>query len=121
MQRVIERTEVGVDLLFHVTRQEAEPLPCFHGRAGEDNAVDLARLQHRHGLGDGQIGFAGAGGADTEDHLMARQHLHIAHLAGTSCLDGAAAGANGGQVGQRQARIGTWRIQLDGGVDIAAR
>src|SRR5205823_7169737 len=34
VQRVIERTEVGVDLGHEVAGQEAQPLPCLDGRTG---------------------------------------------------------------------------------------
>src|SRR5699024_6121896 len=41
VQRVVQRTQVRVDLLVQPTRQVPESLPRFDGRAGEDDAVDL--------------------------------------------------------------------------------
>ena len=106
VERVVEGAEVGVDLLLHVAGEEAEAFAGLHRGAGEHDAVHLAGLQHRHGLGDGEIGLAGAGGADAEYHVVAGQGLDVGGLARAARTDGATAGADGRQIGQRQARIG---------------
>ncbi len=66
VERVVERAEIGIDLLLHVAGQEAEALAGLDGRARQDDAVDRAALEQRRGMGDGQIGLAGAGRADAE-------------------------------------------------------
>jgi hypothetical protein len=42
------------------------PFAGLDGRAAEDDAVDLLRLQRLHRLGHGEVGLAGAGRADAE-------------------------------------------------------
>ena len=54
-QGVVQRAQVRVNLVIERARQEAELLPCLHGRAGEDNARDLLGLQGLHGLGHRQV------------------------------------------------------------------
>ena len=41
VQRVVERAQVGVDLLAERAGQEAEPLPRLDRRPGQDDPVDL--------------------------------------------------------------------------------
>ena len=60
VERVVERAEIGIDLLLHVAGQEAEPLARLDRRARQDQPVDAAADQLRHRLGDGEIGLAGA-------------------------------------------------------------
>ncbi len=100
VQRVVERAQIGVDLLLHVAGQEAEAFAGLDRGAGQHDPIDLAGLQHGHGLGDGEIGLAGAGRADAEHHLVACQRFHVGGLAGTAGANGAAAGADRRSVGQ---------------------
>ena len=69
VERVVERAQIGIDLLAHVAGQEAEPLAGFDGGARQDDALDLAALQALGGVGDGEIGLAGAGGAEAEHEI----------------------------------------------------
>ena len=84
MQRVVEGAQIGVDLLLQVAGQEAEPLARLHRRARQHDAVHRAGLQHGDGLGHREVGLAGAGRADAEHHLRARQRLHVGGLAGAA-------------------------------------
>ena len=120
VQRVVERAQIGIDLLLHVAGQEAEPLAGLDRRAGQHDAVDLAGLQHRDRLGDREIGLAGAGRADAEHHLVRGQRLHVGGLAGAARPDRAAPGADRRQVRQRQARIVLGVGQPDRRLDLAA-
>ena len=45
MQCVVERAQVGVDLVAQGAGQEAEVLAGLHRRTGQDDAVDLLVLQ----------------------------------------------------------------------------
>ena len=72
VQRVVERAQIGIDLLLHVAGQEAQPFAGLHRGAGQHDAVHLAGLQHRHRLRHREIGLAGAGRADAEHHLVRR-------------------------------------------------
>ena len=80
VERVVERAEIGIDLLAHVAGQEAEPLAGLDRRARQDQAVDGAALEHRGGVGDGEIGLAGAGRADAEDQLGAIEGADVGVL-----------------------------------------
>ena len=48
VERVVQRAKVRVDLGHDVARQEAEPLAGFDRGPGEDDAVDVFRLQRLH-------------------------------------------------------------------------
>ena len=118
VQRVVERAQVGIDLFLEVAGQEAEAFAGFDGGAGEHDAVHLAGGEHGHGLGDGEVGLAGAGGAEGEDHFVAGQQVHVGGLARGARADGAALGADGRKIGQRQARVFDFG-EADGGIDLA--
>ena len=69
VERVVERPEIGIDLVAHIAGQEAQPLARLDGRARENDALDHAALKAGGGKGDGEIGLAGAGRADAEDEI----------------------------------------------------
>ncbi len=50
VERVVERAQVGIDLLLQVAGQEAELLARLDGGAREDDARDRLREQSGHGL-----------------------------------------------------------------------
>ena len=80
VERVVERPEIRVDLLAHVAGQEAEALAGLHRRARQDDAIDGAALEHGGGVGDGEVGLAGAGGADAEGELGSVEGTHVGVL-----------------------------------------
>ena len=49
-QRVVQRSQVRVDLFVERARQEAEVLPCFDGGTGQYDAPDLPVLKARTAL-----------------------------------------------------------------------
>ena len=65
-QRVVERAQIGVDLLLKIAGQESELLARFNCGAGEDYAVDFLCAKSRHRHGDREISFTCAGGSDAE-------------------------------------------------------
>ena len=67
VQGVVERAQIGVDLVAQRPGQEAQPLARFDRRPGEDDPVDPLALQRSDRLGHRQIGLPGAGRADPED------------------------------------------------------
>ena len=72
VERVVERAQIRVDLGEDVAGQEAEPLSRLDRRAGEDDAVDLLRLERLHRQRDGEVALARTGGADGErDRVVA--------------------------------------------------
>ena len=76
VQRVPQGAQIGIELLAHVARQEAEVLAGFHGRTGQENARNGAGLEGFDGGADRQIGLAGAGGADGDGERLAFYGLH---------------------------------------------
>ena len=47
VERVVDRPQIGIDLLAHVAGQEAEPLAGLDRRPRQDDAVDLLALEQR--------------------------------------------------------------------------
>ena len=82
VERVVERSEVRVDLGHEIARQEAEPLTGLDRGPGEDDALHLLVLEGLHGHGHRQPALAGAGRAEPErDHVRA-DGVDVALLAG---------------------------------------
>ena len=71
VQRVVQRAQVRVDLRHQVARQEPEPLPGFHGWAGQDDPLHFLGLQRPHRHRDSEPGLARTGRPDAErDHVL---------------------------------------------------
>ena len=108
VQGVVQRPQVGVDLLVQRAGQEAEPLPGLHRRPGQDDPVDLLGLQRLHRLGHRQVGLAGAGRADREHDRVLVDRVDVPLLVQRLGPDGAAAGGQdvqGQHVGRPDARL----------------
>ena len=73
--------QIGVHLALQIAGQEAQPLPCLHRRAGEDDAVDLLVPEGGHGGGHRQVGLAGARRADAQGDGVLLDGVHIPFLA----------------------------------------
>ena len=80
VERVVEGPQIGIDLLAQIAGQEAQPLARLDRRARQHDAVDIAPGQMGDGHGHGEIGLAGAGGADAEDELALLQLAQILRL-----------------------------------------
>ena len=105
VERVVERAQVGIDLLAHVARQEAQPLAGLDRRPRQHDALDLPALQALRGVGDGEIGLAGARRAEAEHQVDPSQRLDVGALVGRARRDHAAARADLGEpVVRRRAR-----------------
>ncbi len=91
VEGVVERAQIGIDLLAHVAGQEAETLAGFDGRTRKDDALDHTALETMSGLGDGDVGLAGAGRADSEDEIGLIQRTNVGALHRRARLDDAAA------------------------------
>ena len=87
MQGVEKWAQVGVHLVLHISGQEAELFAGFDGRAHQNQPFRLVVLEHVHGDGDGEIGFARSGGARAEHQVVFTHRLHIATLPGGFGLD----------------------------------
>ena len=82
VERVVDRPQIGIDLLAHVAGQEAEPLAGLDRRPRQDDAVDLLALEQLHRMRDREPGLAGAGGAGAEHQRMPPQRADIGVLRG---------------------------------------
>ena len=80
-QRVVERPQIGVQLLLHGAGQIAEALPRLHRRARQHDARDLPRLERLDCGGDRKIGLTGSRRSERQGQMAARHRLHQAFLA----------------------------------------
>ena len=120
VQGVVERAQVGIDFFLQVAGQEPQALAGLDRGAAQHDAFDAAGLQHGHRLRHGEIGLAGAGRPEREHHFVALQGFHVGKLARAARAHGAAAGADGRQIRQRQPGILVGRAaQPDDRIDIA--
>ena len=79
-QGVVERPQVRIHLLLQRSRQEAQSFTRFDGGTREHNAADLLRQQGGDGHEHGEVGFAGTGGSDAEDHVAAFDRFDVSPL-----------------------------------------
>jgi hypothetical protein len=85
-QGVVERAQVGVDLLARSPGRKPSarrPPPPGAPAAGGAPLV----LQRLDGAGDGEVGLAGAGRADAEVDVAVLDAAHVALLVGAAGLD----------------------------------
>jgi hypothetical protein len=87
VEGVVERAEVGVDFFLEAAGEEAEAFASFDGRAYEDDAADFFCHEGGDGHRDGQVGFAGTGGAKAEGHVGLFDGLDVLALVGRAGLD----------------------------------
>ena len=80
VERVVERAQVGIDLLFEVAGQEAEALPRLDRGPRENDPRDLALHERRHGHGHRQKRLAGARGPDAEHDVVGSDRVEVALL-----------------------------------------
>ena len=78
VERVVERPQVGVDLLLQVARQEAELLPASTAGRARMMPAHLLGDQERHRLRHREVGLAGAGRADAEDDVVLLDRVEVA-------------------------------------------
>ena len=80
VQRVVQRAQVGIDLLRQVAGQEAEPLAGLDRRARQHDALHRAALERVDRTGHGEKGLAGARRADAEADVVAEDAADVAEL-----------------------------------------
>ena len=80
-QGVVERAQIGSQLVLHVAGQEADGFAGLDGRTAQDDAADLARLQRLDRLGDGEVGLARACRTQRHDQIVVVDSLHQFALA----------------------------------------
>ena len=70
VQRVVQRLQIRVEFLLHVTGQEAQLLAGLDGRARQNDTLDLPVAQRADGQRDGRIRLARAGRPDGEKQVV---------------------------------------------------
>ena len=80
VERVVERAQVGHDLLLQVAGQKAKRLARLDRRAREDDAVDLLLFQSGHRHRHREVSFPRARRADSEGHVVLLNRLDIRAL-----------------------------------------
>src|SRR5690606_8304123 len=93
VERIVQRAQVGIDLLRQVAGQEAQLLAGLDRRAHQQDTADLFALQGIHGAGDRQVGLAGTGRTNAEVDIVLLDRAHIGLLVRPTGLDGHALGA----------------------------
>ena len=94
VQGVIQRAQVGIDLLGKITGQETELLAGFHRRAHQQDASHLLLVERLHRSRHRQVGLAGAGRADAEVDVVVADAGDVALLIEAARLDQGARGTN---------------------------
>ena len=129
VERVVERTQVGVDLLRQVPGQEAEALAGFDRRAHQHDALDRVALEGIHRAGHGEIGLAGAGRADAEGDVVLADLAQVLRLVRGARMQIAPAGDEhrqlsglaGGRFGELdQAELDVFDVELRAGLLVEA-
>ena len=100
-ERVVQRAQIGVNLVLQVAGQEAQPLARLDRRAREDDAVDALGAKRRDRLRHGKIRLARAGRADADRDRVLLDRVEIRALAERLCLDGLALGRDAHDVARK--------------------
>lgn len=66
VKRVIQRTEIRIDLVLQVAGQEPEPFARLYSGARQNDAVDRLLAEGRHGRRHGEVCLAGTGRTDAD-------------------------------------------------------
>ena len=75
VERVVDRAQIGIDLVLHVAGQEAEPLARLDRGAREHQPLDDALFEQRDGVADREPGLAGARRPFGEHEFVIAQRL----------------------------------------------
>ena len=87
-QRVVQGSEIGIDLALQIAGQKAELLARFHGGSGQDDAVDFLGSKRSDRHRDRQIGLARTGRTDRDGDGVVLDRGAVALLTHRFRLDG---------------------------------
>lgn len=80
VERIVQRLQIGIELLLHVARQETQLLARLDRRTRQNNPLDMLFLQGSHRQGDGRIGLARTRRTDGQQQVVAVVRLHQLEL-----------------------------------------
>ncbi len=66
-ERVVKRAQIGGELFLQIARKKAEAFARFHRGTRQHDAAATPSFERFDGLGDGEIGLAGAGRTESEN------------------------------------------------------
>ena len=75
-ERVVERAQIGRELLLQIAGQKAQALARLDRRAGQDDAAHAPGLERLDRGGDGEIGLAGAGRPERQRQVVLLDRRH---------------------------------------------
>ncbi len=81
VERVIQRTQIGIDFLRHVAGQKSQAFTSLDRRTHQHQTLDAVAFERIDRAGDGQIGLAGAGRADRKGDVVFLDLLEVFNLA----------------------------------------
>src|SRR5439155_607286 len=82
VERVVERAQVGIDLLSKISREEPKAFARLDRGPHQHDALHGIALQRVHRARDGEIGLAGARGTDRESDVVLEDILDVLSLPG---------------------------------------
>ena len=82
LQRIVQRLQVRVDLLFHVSRQESQFLARLYRRTGQDDTLHLPVLQRPHRQRNRRVGLTATRRTDRKEQVVVLVRLDQRLLVG---------------------------------------
>ena len=82
VERVVERSQVGIDLLSKISREEPKAFARFDRRPHQHDALHGIALQRVHRARHGEIGLTRARGTDRERDVVLEDILDVLPLPG---------------------------------------
>ena len=87
VKRVVQGSQIRIDLLPNVARQKAQPLAGLDCRAHQNDALDLLIRQRLNRTGHRKKGLAGTGWPDTKIDIVFEYVIEVTLLAGAPATD----------------------------------
>ena len=87
LQRVVQRLQIWVYLILHITRQESQLLTSLYGRTREDDLLRRLLLQSLYGKCDGEVGLSRTGRSYGKHHVVLLVGIDEPLLVLRACLD----------------------------------
>ena len=106
VERIVERPQIGVDLLGQVAREETELLASLDGRAGEYDATHFMFHQLGQSDGHGQIRFTRTSWTYPKDNVKAADGVDVGLLRDTLGRNRAAVGRDVDGIEEDVAQVG---------------
>ena len=87
LQGIIERLQIGIEFILHLTRQKAQFLTSLNSRTRKYNLAYLLIFQGSHGKSDGNVSFPRTSRAKGEAQIVLGEGINESLLILSSCGD----------------------------------